>query len=59
MSCKRVSLSTGAMLGNLDEVCRDFREKRKSISGLLSWTQRALILSLRAIWNFGKGTGLS
>jgi len=42
MPCKRVSLSMGPV-GNLDGVCRDIREKRKNISGLLSWIQRALI----------------
>jgi hypothetical protein len=35
-------------------------ERKVSVSGLLSWTQRTFRLSVwGAIWNFGKDTGLS
>jgi hypothetical protein len=56
MPRKQVSLSIGepgedSLAGTLIE--------KDSMSGFLSWIQRTLkILSLGAIWNFGKGTGL-
>jgi hypothetical protein len=35
-------------------------ERRKSIPGFLSWTQRTLRCNVwGSIWNFSKGTGLS
>jgi hypothetical protein len=45
MPSKRVTLSIGALLGNLEGVrLRDFLEKSKSISEFLSWTQRTFFL---------------
>jgi len=47
MPCRQVSLSTGALLRTWRGfICRDFWEKRKSISGFLSWTQRPLRFSV-------------
>jgi hypothetical protein len=43
MPCKQVSLSTGAPLGTRRRfACQDFLREKDSISGFLSWTQRAL-----------------
>jgi hypothetical protein len=60
MPCKRVSLSIGALLGNLEGICLLERCERK---GEYIWVPflepediKSLILG--AIWNFGKGTGL-
>jgi len=61
MPCKRVSLSIGALLENLDGI---------RLPGLFEWKawyiwvpvldqEDIKILNLGAIWNFGKGTGLS
>jgi hypothetical protein len=60
MPSKKVSLPrgpTGEPGG--DSLARTFWEKNDIISGFLSWTQRPLILIQGAIWNCGKGTGLS
>jgi hypothetical protein len=61
MPCKRVSLSIGAPLGNLKEIpllgC--FERKGKYIWVPFLDPEDIKILSLGAIWNFGKGTGLS
>ena len=57
MPCKWVSLFIGALLGNLEGIC---------LPGLSEWKlgsfldpEDSKILNLGAIWNFGKGTGLS
>jgi hypothetical protein len=43
MPCKRVSLSKGALLGNLEEVCLpEFLREKKSIYEFLSLIQRTL-----------------
>jgi hypothetical protein len=43
MPCKRVSLSIGALLGNLERVrLLGFLREKKSIFGFLAWTQRTL-----------------
>jgi len=44
MSCKRVSLSLVATLGNLEGIRSPglIEKKKDSISGFLSWTQRIL-----------------
>ena len=43
MLCKQVSLSIGALMGKLEGVrLLEFLRERKSISGLVSWTQRTL-----------------
>ena len=61
MPCKPVSLSVGAPLGNLEGIhLLGLLRETDSISGFLSWAQRILrFLVCGAIWNFGKGTGLS
>jgi len=61
MPCKRVSLSIGAPLGNLDGLRRSglFEGKGKNIWVPFLDPEDIKILSLGAIWNFGKGTGLS
>jgi len=61
MPCKQVSLSIGALLGNLEGICLPGLFERK---GEYIWVpfldpEDIKILSLGAIWNFGKGTGLS
>jgi len=61
MPCKLVSLSIGALLGNLEGICLPGLFERK---GQYIWVtfldpEDINILSLGAIWNFGKGTGLS
>jgi hypothetical protein len=61
MHCKRVSLSTGALLVNLEEIRLPGRIERK---GKYIWVpflapEDIKVLRLGAIWNFGKGTGLS
>jgi hypothetical protein len=60
MPCKRVSLSIGALLGNLEGIRLLELFERK---GYYIWVpfldpEDIKILSLGAIWNFGKGTGL-
>jgi len=60
MPCRWTSLFIGVLLGNLEGVrLLGFLRDKKSISGFLSWTQAIKILNLGAIWNVGKGTGLS
>ena len=45
MPCKRLSLSIGASLGNLEGIrLPGFLREEDSISGLLSWTKRTLRL---------------
>jgi hypothetical protein len=61
MPCKQVSLSVGAQLGNLEGFRLHGRFERR---GKYIWVrfldaEDIKILSLGAIWNFGKGTGLS
>jgi hypothetical protein len=61
MPCKRLSLSIGASLGNLDGIRLPGRFERK---GKYIWVpflgpEDINILSLGAIWNFGQVTGLS
>jgi hypothetical protein len=58
MPCRWVSLSLGAPMGNLEGIrLPGLLREKDSIFRFLSWTQR--ILSLRAIWNCVRGTGLS
>jgi hypothetical protein len=60
MPCKQVSLSIGALMGNMEgALLSGFLRERKSTSGFLSWTQRTLrfYISLGAIWNFSKEPG--
>jgi hypothetical protein len=60
MPFRRASLFIGALLENLEGVvCRDFCETRKVYLGFFLDPQAIKILSLGAIWNCGKGTGLS
>jgi hypothetical protein len=62
MPCKQKSLSTGVLLGNLEGICLLglFWKQRTLYLSSFFWTQRTLkILSLGAIWNFDKGTGIS
>jgi hypothetical protein len=61
MSCKRLSLSIGALLGKLEGIHLLGRFER---NGKCIWVpfldpEDIKILSLGAIWNFGIGTGLS
>ena len=60
MPCKRSSLSTGALLGNLERVyCPEhLREKKNYIWVPFLDPEVIKILSLGAIWNFSNGTGL-
>ena len=61
MPCKQVSLSIGALLGNLEVVrlLGFLIENKKYIWVPFLDPEDIKILSLGAIWNFGKGTGLS
>ena len=61
MPCKRVSLSIGAPLGNLEwiRLMGLFKRKGKYIWVPFLDPEDIKILSLGAIWKFGKGTGLS
>jgi hypothetical protein len=61
MPCKWVSLSIGAPLGNLEWFCLLglFERKGKCIWVPFLDLENIKILSVGAIWNFGKGTGLS
>ena len=61
MPCKWVSLSIRASLGNLARICLPGLFERK---GQYIWVpfldpEDIKILSVGAIWNFGKGTGFS
>jgi hypothetical protein len=61
MPCKWVSLSVGALLGDLEGIRLPGHFERK---GKYIWVpffdpEDIKILSLGTIWNFGKGTGLS
>jgi len=61
MPCKQVSLSIDALLGNLEGICLQglFERKGKCIWVPFLDSEDIKILSLGAIRNFGKGTGLS
>jgi len=61
MPYKQVSLSIGATLGNLAEIrlLVLFEWKGRYIWVLFLDPEDIKILNLGAIWNFGKGTGLS
>jgi len=61
MLCKWVALSIGALLGNLQRVRLPgfLREKIKYIWVPFLEPEDVTNLSLRPIWNFSKGTGLS
>jgi len=60
MPCRQVSLSIQVLLGNLevDHLPRLLREKKKYIWVPSLDPEAITILSLGAIWNFSKGTGL-
>jgi len=60
MPCKQVSLSIGTLMGNLDGICLPelFERKGKYIWVPFLDPEEIKILSLGAICNFGKGTGL-
>ena len=61
MPCKRVSLSIGAPLGNMEGIRLPglFEKKGKYVWVPFLGPEDIEILSLEAIRNFGKGTGLS
>jgi hypothetical protein len=61
MPCKQVSLSIWALLGNLKGIrlLEGFKTKGKYIWVPFLDPEDITILGLGAIWNFGKGTGLS
>jgi hypothetical protein len=61
MPCMWVSLSIGAPLGNLEGIhlLGLFERKGSYVWDLFLDPEDIKILSLGAIWNFGKGTGLS
>jgi len=61
MPRKRVSLSIGTLLGNLEGVRFPglLREKKKYIWVTFLNPEDIKILSLGATWNFSKGTGFS
>jgi hypothetical protein len=61
MPCKQVSLSIGAPFGVLKGIClpRFFGEKMMVYLGSFLDPEDIKVLSLGAIWIFGKGTGLS
>ena len=61
MPCKQVSLSIWAPLGNLGRIRLPgfFERKVKYIWVPFLDPEDTKILRLGAIWNFGKGTGLS
>jgi hypothetical protein len=61
MPCKRVSLSLGGPLGNLEGICLLglIEKKKDSISGFLSWTQRNEDLTSGGhleLWEKGQGS---
>ena len=61
MPCKQVSLSIGALLGNLEGVCSPgtFERKENYIWVPFLDLEAIKILSLGAFCNFSEGTGLS
>ena len=60
MPCQWVSLSVGAPLWYLKGIhSLEIFEKEDSICGFFLDPEDIKILSLEAIWNFNKGTGLS
>jgi len=61
MPCERLSLSIGALLGNLESVRLPgfLREKKKYIWVNFLDPEDIKILILGAIWKFSKGTGPS
>jgi hypothetical protein len=60
MPCRLASLFIGALLGNLEGIhSSGLLRDKKSISGFFLDPEAIKILSLGAIWNFSKGTGLS
>ena len=59
MPRKQVSLSIGALLENLEGVCLPGLLREKYIWVPFLDPEAIKILSLGAIWNFSKGTGLS
>jgi len=61
MPCKQISLSVGALLGNLEGVCflGLFERKGKYIWVSFLDPEDIKILRLGAIWNCGKRTVLS
>jgi len=61
MPCKQVSLSIGALLRNLERIRLPglFERKVKYIWVPFLDPEDIKILRLGAIWNLGKGTGLS
>jgi len=61
MPCRWVYLSIGALFGHLEGVhlAGLLREKKKYIWIPFLDPKAIKILSLGAIWNFSKGTGLS
>jgi hypothetical protein len=60
MPCKQISLSIGAPMGNLDGIrlLGLFDRKGKYIWVPFLDPKEIKFLSLGAIWNFSKGTGL-
>jgi hypothetical protein len=61
MFCKRVSLSIGPPLGNLEGIHSSglFERRGRYIWDPFLDPKDTKILNLGAIWNFGKGRGLS
>jgi len=61
MPCKRVSLSTGAPMGNLEGIRLPglFERRGKHIWVPFLDPEDIKILCLGGVWSFGKGTGLS
>jgi hypothetical protein len=61
MPCKWATLSIGALLAKLEggSSSRTFERQEKYIWVPFFDPDAIKILSLGAIWNFGKGTGLS
>jgi hypothetical protein len=58
-SLKGTFLFTEALVGNLEGFARTFEGKRKVYLGFFSGPEGHQDLSLGAIWNLGKGRGLS
>jgi hypothetical protein len=59
LPCKRVSLFIGALGGWGGSFSRIFERKKKYIWVPFLGPEDIKILSLGAMWNFSKGTGLS
>jgi len=59
MPCGQTSLFIGALLGNLEGVCFPGLLREKYIWVIFLDLEAIKILSLGAICNFSKGTGLS